>query len=98
MEDLLFVGCSIALNPELHTIATSVVSLLNAAGVDFGVLEDEVCCGDPARTLGDHFLLEELIEKNRQAFVRAMPKRIITLSPHCLTTMKKHYRALPQQL
>ena len=96
VQDLLFVGCSVALNPELAAIGTGVAALLEAAGINFGVLEDEVCCGDPARTLGDHFLLEELIEKNRGAFVRARPKRIITLSPHCLTTMKRHYRELPE--
>ena len=96
VENLLYVGCSAAFNPELHSIATSLVDLLTLAGVDFGILEKEVCCGDPARTLGDHFLLEELVERNSALVGQCHPKTITTLSPHCYTTMLKHYHTLSQ--
>ncbi len=96
VKNLLYVGCSAAFNPELHGIATSMVDLLNAAVIDFGILEEEVCCGDPARTLGDHFLLEELMEKNSLMVDQAEINKIITISPHCYTTMNKYYQKLVQ--
>jgi len=54
MDLLLFVGCTAAYDPRIRTVARSLVRVLDAAGVRFGILgNDEVCDGDPALRIGD---------------------------------------------
>jgi Fe-S oxidoreductase len=90
-EVLYFVGCTASYEPELHNVARSLVKILQLLKVDFGVVEDEVCCGDPVRTLGDEVLFQELVDQNRQKFKSAGVKTIVTTSPHCFNAFLKKY-------
>ncbi len=96
-EVVLYVGCTVSFEPELHAVARSLVKLLLSLGVDFGVLEEEVCCGDPARTLGDAFLFEEMKQRNLDRFAAAGAKTIVTISPHCFNAYTKQYEEMKEQ-
>jgi Fe-S oxidoreductase len=96
-EVLLYVGCTIAYDPPLHKLGRSLVTVLEALDVDFGILENEICCGDPALRMGDEALFRELAHKNVEAFKAAGVKTIVTASPHCFTTFLKEYPSLKEQ-
>lgn len=69
--------------------------LLLRAGVSFGALGgDEVCCGDPASALGEKEVFAGLEQKNTDRFIKSGVTKILTTSPHCLNTFKKHYTGL----
>jgi Fe-S oxidoreductase/nitrate reductase gamma subunit len=94
-EVLLWVGCSGAFHPAHQQTTRALVSILQAAEVDFRILaENELCCGDPARKLGDEALFIQLARKNIHRFKQCGITRIVTLCPHCFNTLGREYRAL----
>ncbi len=96
-EVLYYVGCTASYEPELHSLARSLVKLLQFFEVDFGVLESEVCCGDPVRSLGDEFLFQEMTSRNVEKFRASGIKRIVTISPHCFNAFTKKYENLKKE-
>jgi len=94
-EVLLYLGCSSAVEEDVQKTAIAMGQILKRAGVNFGILEDETCCGDPALKIGDSALFEDLSRKNVELFKKHNVKQIITLSPHCFDTFSKKY---PQDL
>lgn len=89
---LLFVCCIQAYDPRCMVIPVNVARLMSKAGVEFGVLgEEEACCGNEIRRIGESGLFEELQEENIAAFQESGVKEIITLSPHCMNVLKKEY-------
>ncbi len=71
------------------------VKILQAADIRFGILaQEELCCGDPARRLGEETLFLKLAWQNIDAFKRHEVKKIVTLCPHCLNTLKNEYSTL----
>jgi len=93
-EVLFYVGCTASYEPELYGLARSLVKLFKFLNLDFGVLEGEVCCGDPARSIGDEFLFEEMKTLNVEKFTAAGVTTIITASPHCFNAFNKKYDEL----
>ncbi|MFH0730917.1 MAG: heterodisulfide reductase-related iron-sulfur binding cluster [Pseudomonadota bacterium] len=94
-EILLWVGCSGAFHPRNQETMRAMVKILNAAGTSFGILGPaETCCGDPARRLGDETLFQKLAQKNIAQFQLHKVRKIVTLCPHCLNTLKNEYPAL----
>jgi Fe-S oxidoreductase len=68
------------------------VNILNAGAVDFAILgKQELCCGDPARRLGDERLFQELARKNIERLNHYQVQKIVTLCPHCFNTLKNEY-------
>ena len=91
-EYLYWVGCTGALVDRNVPITQSVIKLLHAAGVSFGVLASgETCNGDPARRLGNEFLFQMLVEQNIATFKQAGVQKVITACPHCFNTFKNEY-------
>ena len=89
---LLFTCCIQAYDPRCMVIPTNVAKILNKGGVEFGVLgEEEACCGNEIRRIGESGLYEELQEENKAAFEEYGVKEIIALSPHCMNALKKEY-------
>ena len=89
---LLWVGCAGAFNQRYQDVARAMVNILKTAGIPFGILgNDELCCGDPARRLGEEGLFLELAGKNIQMLKKYHIKKIITLCPHCFNTLKNEY-------
>jgi Fe-S oxidoreductase len=71
------------------------VRALVKAGLDFAVLGNhERCCGDLARRTGNEYLFRQLADQNLQWFDRTKVKKVITLCPHCLHTLKNEYPQL----
>lgn len=86
---LLYIGCTASYDRRAQMIARAVVSLLRAAGVSFGVLEDdEPCCGEAALSIGHKHYYQELAEQAATTFKENSVERLVTISPHCYHAFK----------
>jgi Fe-S oxidoreductase len=93
-EYLLYVGCLGSYDENGQKMARSLVDILNASGVSFGILgEEEECCGNEIYMLGETGLFQHLVDKNSQKFKELGVRKIVTLSPHAYNTMKNNYPA-----
>ncbi len=95
-EVLWWVGCAPATEPRAQKAARAFARILNQAGVNFAVLgARERCTGDAARRSGNEYLFYELALNNVETLheVGADKKRIVTMCPHCLHTLKNEYPA-----
>jgi Fe-S oxidoreductase len=92
MEILYFPGCYLCYDSRMKRAATATVSILNKAGVDFGILGTrENCCGESIRKAGDEGLFRRLARENIKNFIDAGVKRILVSSPHCYHTFSNEY-------
>jgi Fe-S oxidoreductase len=92
MELLYFVGCYLSYDPRLRKVAVATASLLNKAGVDFGILgTKESCCGESIRKAGGEAEFRTLARENIKTFVDHGVKRILVSSPHCYHTLRNEY-------
>jgi Fe-S oxidoreductase len=96
-EVLYYVGCTASYEPKLHNLPRSIIHIFQRLGVDFGILEAEVCCGDPVRSLGDDVFFDEVINQNVEKFKVAGVKSIITTSPHCFNAFLKKYENMEKE-
>jgi Fe-S oxidoreductase len=91
-EFLYFVGCTASSDPRIQDIAKSLAFVLHHAGVDFGILgNEEQCCGNEIRRMGEAGLFEELVEGNMERFESHQIERIITTCPHGFNVLKNEY-------
>jgi len=98
LDILLWVGCSGAFHHRYQQVSRAMVSILEAAGVRFGILgKDESCCGDPARRLGEEDLFLALARRNIRHLKRHHIKKIVTLCPHCFNTLKNEYPRIEEE-
>jgi len=92
VEYLYFVGCAGSFDDRAKKVSKSFATLLQKAGVSFGILgEEEQCTGDSARRLGNEYLFQILAKQNIENFNRYGVKKIITTCPHCYNTIKNEY-------
>ena len=92
MEILYFPGCYYSYDPRLKQAASATAKILNAAGVDFGILgPKENCCGESIRKTGDEELFKRLAKENIKTFIDNGVKKILVSSPHCYHTFKNEY-------
>ncbi len=97
-EYFLFICCTSAFDQRSQKIAQAIVELLRAAGVSFGIIgNEESCCGESVRKIGDEALFTKLAGQNIALFKEKGVKKIITTSPHCFTTFSKEYPELGGQ-
>jgi Fe-S oxidoreductase len=91
----LFVCCTSAYDPRSQNIAKAMVKVMTAAGVSFGVIgEEESCCAESMRKIGDEELFMNTAEKNIKLYQDKGVKKIITTSPHCYYTFTQEYPEL----
>jgi Fe-S oxidoreductase len=90
-EYIYFVGCMASYDDRSKATARAMVELLNHAGVEFAVLAQETCCGDPARRTGHEYLAQAMIEVNADQFKEAKPKKVFTACPHCFNSLLHEY-------
>ncbi len=94
-EILYWIGCAAGYDKRLSKIAQSVIKLLRAADVKFAVLgRKEVCCGDPARRLGEEFVFEALAKRTISILKKYRFKRLLVHCPHGYNTFKNEYPRL----
>ena len=92
MDVLYFPGCYLSYDPRLKKVAKATAAVLNAAGVDFGILgAKENCCGESIRKTGDEELFKRLARENIKTFIDNGVKKILVSSPHCYHTFKNEY-------
>ena len=92
---LLWIGCSGAFHPRYTEVLRSMVRILDHAEVEFAILgKEELCCGDQARRLGQENLFSTLAKKNIDLMTQYDFKKIVTLCPHCLHSLKHEYSGL----
>jgi len=91
--DLLYwVGCSAALDDRNMKVARAMARIMQAAGVNFGILgAEESCCGDPARRMGDEYLFQTICQANIEILKNYNVSKIVTACPHCFHSMKNEY-------
>jgi Fe-S oxidoreductase len=92
-EYLYWVGCAASFDDRAKTIATALVKILQAGGVDFAILgTEEKCTGDPARRIGNEYLFQERAKENVEVLKRHGVRKIIASCPHCFNTFANEYR------
>ena len=85
-------------DPRGQEIVRSVVSLLQKAGISFGVIKGELNTdANDVKAMGETPLFEELAAKNIEILNKNNVKQIITLSPHSFNALKNDYPALGGQ-
>jgi Fe-S oxidoreductase len=91
-ETVYFVGCT----PSYlrRGIARGGYQLLEAAGVDFGLLEDETCCGHPSSAVGDMTAAQRALAHNVEAVRRMGATRVVFTCPGCLGAFRDEAPAL----
>lgn len=95
VEVLWFVGDYPSYHPRVQLITKALTKVLNALGVDFGILgPEESSDGDSQRLAGERGLFEMLAEKNGMAFSKYEFKEIITTDPHAYNAIKNEYPGL----
>jgi Fe-S oxidoreductase len=97
-EVLYYVGCTTAYEPALHHIGKSLFRLFSRLKIDFGILNEEVCCGEPARRVGDEALFQEMMNRNLAKFGESGVKTVVTVSPHCFNTFLNEYSPVPAEM
>jgi Fe-S oxidoreductase len=91
-ELLYFSCCYTSYDPRLRKVAQATATILNKAGVDFGILgPKENCCGESVRKAGNETLFKRLARENIKTFVDSGVQKILVSSPHCFHTFKNEY-------
>jgi Fe-S oxidoreductase len=92
VDVLFWVGCTAALEERNMKVAKAVAKVLQAAGVNFGILgTEESCCGEPARRIGNEYLFQMLAQQNIEILKGYGVTRIVTACPHGYNTIKNEY-------
>ena len=91
-ELLYFVGCTASSDPRIQEVARALLFILTEAEIDFGILgNEEMCCGNEIRRMGEAGLFEELVEGNIHRFGTYEIEHILTGCPHGFNAFKNEY-------
>ncbi|HKH17189.1 MAG TPA: (Fe-S)-binding protein [Solirubrobacteraceae bacterium] len=90
-ETLLFVDCEAAFYRTSYTRAFA--QLLQSAGVPFGLMREQWCCGGPAAEMGYLDLARKHAEHNVADWRAVGAKRIIAPDPHDFIAFTEDYPA-----
>jgi len=96
---LYWVGCMGVYDQRARGLVKHVISLLISAGLEVSVLVgDEVCCGEPARRLGEEGRFQDHAERVVKLVESSGVGEIVTHCPHCLDMLRRHYSDLGARL
>ncbi|MBT4363919.1 MAG: 4Fe-4S dicluster domain-containing protein [Desulfobacterales bacterium] len=91
-EYLYYVGCAGSFEDRNKKVSTSLVRLMQKGNVNFACMgNDEMCCGETARRLGNEYLAQTMIQTNIELWNELGVKKIVTSCPHCYNTLKNEY-------
>ncbi|MCI5064236.1 4Fe-4S dicluster domain-containing protein, partial [bacterium] len=92
VDFLYWVGCVSSYDKRKQKIARALVTLMKAAGLNFGILgTTEGCTGDPARRLGEENLFQTLAKQNISVLQGIRFETLVANCPHCFNTIKNEY-------
>lgn len=82
-----FTCCAQSYDPRNAKVARATMAVLQAAGLDVGVLDEGTrCCGDAVRKAGNEALFQRLVRVNTPLLDQAAS--VLVGSPHCLNTFR----------
>ena len=90
-ETIMFVDCEAAFYRTSNTRATAQV--LQKAGVEFGLMNEQWCCGGPAAEMGYVEQSRAFAEHNVNDWRASGAKRIIAIEPHDYIHFTEDYPA-----
>ena len=91
-EYLYYVGCAGSFDDRNKKVSAALSRLMKIAGIDFACLgNEEKCCGETARRLGNEFLAQKMMKANVDHWNELGVKKIITACPHCFNTIRNEY-------
>ena len=93
-EWLFWLGCGLSFDPHGQAVASAMKEILEVAGISWGVLPRETCCGEPARRAGNEYLYQQLSEKLMETFRNNKVKNILSCCPHCTMMLDRDYRQI----
>ena len=88
-ETIMFVDCEAAFYRT--SVSRSTAQVLKAAGVEFGLMREQWCCGGPAAEMGYTDVSRQLAEHNVADWRAAGAKRIIAIDPHDYISFTEDY-------
>jgi heterodisulfide reductase subunit D len=88
-ETILFVDCEAAFYRT--SLPKAVAGVLKAAGVEFGLMREQWCCGGPAREMGYVAQSREFAEHNVADWRATGVRRVIALDPHDYIAFTEDY-------
>jgi Fe-S oxidoreductase len=92
VDILYWVGCAGSFDDRGKKVSNAMVKILRAAGINFGILgQEENCCGDQARRLGNEYMFQMMAQGNIEIFKRYNIKKILVTCPHGYNTFKNEY-------
>ncbi len=92
VDVLWFVGDYASFDPRNQKVTQGFATLLQQAGVDFGILyEGESNAGNDVRRVGEEGLYEVLAAANIASLSAASFKTIVTTDPHSYNTIRNEY-------
>ena len=95
VDVLWFVGDYASYHPRVQHSTRAFARILQALGVDFGILgPEEQSDGDSQRMAGERGLFEMLATKNGQAFAKYRFSEIVTTDPHAYNALSNEYPKL----
>lgn len=84
-----FAGCSGSYTAQPMMIGA--VRVMQAAGIEFTLLDDEWCCGFPLFIIGELDLVRELIAHNVKGFIDKGIERLVVSCPCCMFMIQNHW-------
>lgn len=91
-EVLYFAGCTYSFNADLQKVAQSTLRIMQAAGVDVGILgNNERCCASPVLKVGMEDVFNEYAVDNVNTFNKLGVKKVITSCSGCYGAFEGHY-------
>jgi Fe-S oxidoreductase len=90
-EYLLYAGCVASYDDRARKALRALKELLEIAGVDFGVMDDETCEGNEVRIMGESGLFAEIARKNIERLERKGVRKILTPDPHVFNAFRNYY-------
>lgn len=94
-----FTGCAVQLGTlyhdraaELKRTPASIVKVLNAAGIEPVVSNNEVCCGHDLNWTGDEDTLLSLMDRNVKIIKESGAKTVVFSCPECMRTFEVDYQ------
>ena len=89
---IFWIGCQTIFEPNNREIAKAFLKLVKKAGVNIALLPEVVCCGEPAKRIGDEMMYRELVSMNAEVFKRIRFKKLVVNCPHGYNTFKNEYK------
>jgi len=93
IDYLFYIGCAGLSDDNNKKTQISLIKLLKYCKINFAILgNEEKCCGDPARRMGNEYLYDILVKDNLKILKKYKISKIFTTCPHCFNQFKNEYK------